>query len=121
MTSDRFVAVLSVDHIPLLRQRFGAAAIDQILFSYSQHMGQHLPDRYVLARWDSSTFVITPREGGTEAQREVARAVGVPDALPPASSRPLGLAPRQRHHAHSSIPKGEPLTEQIDAIANAIR
>jgi CheY-like chemotaxis protein len=76
--TDRFVAVLSVDHLPLLRQRFGGTAIDQILFTYSQHIGQHLPDRYVLARWDASTFVVTPKVGGTEAQREVARAVAAP-------------------------------------------
>jgi len=107
--TDRFVPVLSVDHLPLLRQRFGGTAIDQILFTYSQHIGQHLPDRYVLARWDASTFVVTPKVGGTEAQREVARAVAAPMLYHlrlPSRSALLRVSATMR----IVYPKGKPLT-----------
>lgn len=76
--SQFFAAVLSMDHMPLLRQRFGGAAVDQILFSYSQHLGQHLPEYCLLGRWDTATFIVTPKEPGTEAGREVARIVSMP-------------------------------------------
>ena len=74
----QFLAVLSVDHVHLLRQRFGSSAVEQILFSYTQHLGQHLPDYCSLARWDSSTFVVLPERCDSEAQREVARVVASP-------------------------------------------
>lgn len=73
-----FAGLLSMDHMPLLRQRFGGAAVDQILFSYSQHLGQHLPEYCLLGRWDAATFIVTPKEPGTEAGREVARIVSMP-------------------------------------------
>ncbi|MCC6539231.1 MAG: response regulator [Bryobacterales bacterium] len=73
-----FVALLAVDHIPILRQRFGGAALDQILFSYSQHLGQHLPEQCMLARWDTTHFVVMPREAGHDAQREASRIVSAP-------------------------------------------
>lgn len=73
-----FAGLLSMDHMPLLRQRFGGAAVDQILFSYSQHLGQHLPEYCLLGRWDAVTFIVTPKEPGTEAGRELARIVSLP-------------------------------------------
>lgn len=73
-----FVALLAVDHIPILRQRFGGAALDQILFSYGQHLGQHLPEQCMLARWDTTHFVVMPREAGHDARREASRIVSAP-------------------------------------------
>ena len=67
-----------MDHVNLLRQRFGSSAVEQILFSYTQHLGQHLPDYCSLARWDSATFVVLPDQYDSEAQREVARVVASP-------------------------------------------
>lgn len=73
-----FVALLAVDHLTILRQRFGGAALDQILFSYSQHLCQHLPEQCMLARWDTAHFVVMPREAGHDAQREASRIVSAP-------------------------------------------
>jgi two-component system, response regulator PdtaR len=112
--TQKFVAVLTVDHVALLRQRFGGAALDQILFSYSQHLGQHLPDYCLLGRWEAATFVVTPRQGGSEAQREVARVVSTPMLYH------LRLPGRSALLRVSSslkvlVPGEMPLPEQVDA------
>ena len=119
LDSQNFVAVLSVDHLAILRQRFGGAALDQVLFSYSQHLGQHLPDYCVLGRWDASTFTVTPKEGGLEAQREVARVVAVPMLY---HLRLPGRSALLRVSATMKLvdpKKDEPIIEQIDAIVAA--
>ncbi len=118
--SQNFVAVLSLDHIPLLRQRFGGAALDQILFSYSQHLGQHLPDYCLLGRWETATFVVTPRDGAGEAQREVARVVSAPMLYHlrlPGRSALLRVSASMKVLAQGM----KPLPEQIDVIAAAHR
>ena len=115
LDSQNFVAVLSVDHVSILRQRFGGAALDQVLFSYSQHLGQNLPDYCVLGRWDTGTFTVTPREGGLEAQREVARIVAAPMLY---HLRLPGRSALLRVSATMKLvdPKGKPVLEQIEAI-----
>ena len=115
-----FVAVLSVDHVGILRQRFGGAALDQVLFSYSQHLGQNLPGYCVLGRWDTCTFTVTPKEGGLEAQREVARVVAAPMLY---HLRLPGRSALLRVSATMKLvdPKGKPAMEQIETIVAAHR
>ena len=113
--SQNFVAVLSVDHIVLLRQRFGGGAFDQIIFSYSQHLGQGLPEDCLLGRWDAATFVVTPKAPGSEAQSEVARMASAPMLFHlrlPGRSALLRVTATMR----MVIPGEKPLVEQIDAI-----
>lgn len=118
--SPNFLAVLVVDHIELLRQRFGQSALEQILFSYSQHIGQHLPGTCMLARWDNSTFIVLPQQFGIEVQRQVARVVAVPMLyhlrLPGRSALLRLSATLKMIHA-----KGKPVTEQIDAHLAGVR
>ncbi len=118
LDSQNFVAVLSVDHVGILRQRFGGAALDQVLFSYSQHLGQNLPDYCILGRWDTSTFTVTPKEGGLEAQREVARVVAAPMLY---HLRLPGRSALLRVSATMKLvdPKGKPAMEQIETIVAA--
>ncbi|MEZ5400010.1 MAG: response regulator [Bryobacteraceae bacterium] len=74
-----FLFVLFIDHIHILRQRFGSGAIDRILLSYSQHLAQHLPDGCQLARWDGHAFLIFPKDdNGAEIEREVGRVLSSP-------------------------------------------
>jgi CheY-like chemotaxis protein/GGDEF domain-containing protein len=118
--SANFVAVLMVDHIELLRQRFGASALEQILFSYTQHVAQHLPNHCVLTRWEQSTFVVIPEQFGIDVQRQIARVVAAPMLyhlrLPGRSALLRVSATMRLAHA-----KGRPLPEQIDAVINAHR
>ena len=120
LDSQNFAAVLTVDHVQLLRNRFGAGALDQILFSYSQHIGQHLPDDCILSRWNDATFVVTPREGGLGAQREVARVVAAPMLY---HLRLPGRTALLRVCASMRVvfPKGKPVAGQIEAIVAAHR
>jgi PleD family two-component response regulator len=117
-----FAAVLGMDHVPLLRQRFGGAALERILFSYSQHLGQHLPGYCLLARWDTNTFVVTPKNGASEAEREVLRVVSVPMIY---HLRMPGRSAMLRITASLKIVKakagGLPWTQQIEAIVDANR
>ncbi|MEZ5353064.1 MAG: response regulator [Bryobacteraceae bacterium] len=74
-----YLFVLFVEHIGVLRQRFGSGAIDRIILSYSQHLAQHLPDECQLARWDGAAFLVLPRpEAGLEIEREVSRVLSAP-------------------------------------------
>jgi two-component system, response regulator PdtaR len=118
--SRNFVAVFSVDHVTLLRQRFGGGALDQIVFSYSQHLGQSLPEDCVLGRWDAATFVITPNAPGSEAQREVASMASAPmlyNLRLPGRSALLRVTATMR----LVIPGEKPVVEQIDAITASKR
>jgi PAS domain S-box-containing protein len=76
---DLFVAAIAVDHLLVMKQRFGGGAVDQILLAFSQHMAQHFPPGCLLARWSTSVFAAMPREeGDTEMQREIARVLSTP-------------------------------------------
>ncbi len=119
--SQNFVAVLTVDHVVLLRQRFGGGALDQIFFSYSQHLGQNLPETCLLGRWDTATFVVTPKEGGSEAQREVARMASTPMLFHlqlPGRSALLRVTASMRLVTHR---EDQSMVEQIEAITTAKR
>ncbi|MFN7922306.1 MAG: response regulator [Bryobacteraceae bacterium] len=76
---EMFVAALGVDHLAVLKQRFGAGAVDQVLLAFSQHLAQHLPDTCLIARWSASVFLIMPKEPGTVGlQREISRLLSTP-------------------------------------------
>lgn len=66
--------VLTMDHTHILRQRFGGAALDQILFSFSQHLAQNLPENCQLCRWDGPVFaVLLDQSSARDLQREISR------------------------------------------------
>lgn len=66
--------VLTMDHSHILRQRFGGAAVDQILFSFSQHLAQNLPENCQLCRWEGPVFVVLlDTAAARDLQREIAR------------------------------------------------
>ncbi len=66
--------VLTMDHSQILRQRFGGAALDQILFSFSQHLAQNLPENCQLCRWDGPVFIVLlDTASARDLQREIAR------------------------------------------------
>lgn len=66
--------ILTMDHSHILRQRFGGAAVDQILFSFSQHLAQNLPENCQLCRWDGPVFVVLlDTVSARDLQREIAR------------------------------------------------
>lgn len=72
--SGGFVTALIVDHVQVLKQRFGTAALDRIIVSYSQHLAQLLPEGCTLCRWGTSSFAIVPPAGvGSEMEREILR------------------------------------------------
>jgi|GEM_PF-3120970 len=72
--SSGFVTALAVDHVQVLKQRFGTAALERIIISYSQHLAQHLPDGCTLCRWGPTSFVILPPpDVGSEMEREIFR------------------------------------------------
>jgi GGDEF domain-containing protein len=71
--------VLAVDHLPILRKRFGSAALDRILLSYTRHLALHLPDTVQLARWDGPVFLVMPRSEVTvDVGREASRVLSAP-------------------------------------------
>lgn len=66
--------VLTMDHSQILRQRFGGAAVDQILFSFSQHLAQNLPENCQLCRWEGPVFIVLlDTTSARDLQREIAR------------------------------------------------
>jgi len=74
-----FLAAILVDHLPIIRQRYGRPAEDQVMLAYSQHLAEHLPPECALGRWSENSFVTFPRPPIREQlDREVSRAVSLP-------------------------------------------